>query len=204
MRIHGAAGRARHGCRSGRDARMAEQLLDRAQIRAALEQVGREGMAQGVRGDPARPPRPRTHLSRRRRRRRARRAVFRGARRTARAPRGARACDAPSRGSVASRAEPVHRSERGASSPLPVTRTASESKSTSPRSTDTISSARSPHEYASSNIARSRTRSGPRGNPVEQRRHLVAQHSREVGAALRRRQQVGGIVRGRAGGHQVG
>ena len=33
---------------------MAEQLLDRAQIRAALEQVGREGMAQGVRGDPAR------------------------------------------------------------------------------------------------------------------------------------------------------
>ena len=55
LRIHGAAGRARHGCRSGSwDARMAEQLLDRAQIRAALEQVSREGMAQGVRGDPAR------------------------------------------------------------------------------------------------------------------------------------------------------
>src|SRR3954468_18566658 len=40
------------------DTRMSEQLLDDPQIRAALEEMGREGMAERVRRDIAGEPRP--------------------------------------------------------------------------------------------------------------------------------------------------
>ena len=141
---------------------MTEELLDRSEVRTPLQEVGGERMTKrmgrhaAMLGELPHPElEPSAHV-----RGREAAAVPREKQRLR--PRLARQRSAaPSPGSAEAPSAPARRSAPAASSePLPTTRRLSDSKSIESVSRFTISSARRPHEYASSNIARSRASSG--------------------------------------------
>ena len=179
---------------------MAEQLLDRAQVRPALEQVGGEGVAQGVRRDAA-GERRLAHPARRGAgaRRRAR-AGGRAGRRTARSRRrsSSSAGRAPVRGSARARAGPARRSGRGAScrpcrGPARA-RSRSRGRSTSRFTISSAAQAAGVGELEHRAVAD--LERVARRDPLEQRPHLVgAEHPRQRRLALRGRQQLGGVLR---------
>ncbi len=124
-------------------------------------------------------------------------------RRAAAAP-GTRARVGPARGSARAPPARAHRpAPAGSSRPCPQPGRISRSKSIASRSSVTSSSARSPDEYASSNIARSRCSSGVtagiRSSSVPISSGL--QHPRELLRALGGGNQVGRVVLALAGLH---
>ena len=146
------------------DARMSEQLLYDAQVGPALQQVGRERVAQRVRGDPLREPGPR-----RGRADPLPRALPAAAGPRARRGRPGRRASAPARplSSRAGRTRAAYRASQSIASspmgtsrsrsPLPTTRTKPPSSERSSASRPSASLTRSPAAYSSSSSARSRT-----------------------------------------------
>ena len=168
---------------------MAQQLLDRPQVRAAVEQVRGERVAQGVGEIPPATAACRAHTRRRRRTSEvdSRRPDFErnSAARRRRRPRRARAARA--RGSARRRAAPPRRpGTMRVFEPLPSTRTSSASKSTEPTSRLTSSSARRPAgvgELEQRAVAQLERRRGR--DAVQQRGDLVgAQHARQLRGRL--------------------
>ena len=183
------------------DTRMAEQLLDDAQVGAALEQVRRERVAQRVRADPVgqtRPAWPRRltvaqacwRASRRPRSPEEQRTATDGLDVAEREQRGPRAVDPGTSQSSATSPTGTSRSL----SPLPMTRTNAPSSERSSRSSRSASLTRSPAAYSSSSSARSRRAArvagcAPRGGARPRRRQRLGQQPRlaRAGRGGRRR-----------------
>ena len=181
------------------DRGVAEQLLDRAQVRAAVQQVRRERVAQRVRRDaPAAPAAWRAHTRRRRRTSEveSRRPDFdRNSARVASARRRAPAGRAS--GSARARAAPARRSARSASCRPCPRRARARRRSRSRRGRGSRAPRRAGRRRrrartARGRAARARVSAGMRSSSAATSRGL--QHARQALLAARRGQQVGRVL----------
>ena len=182
----------------GADTRMTEQLLDDPQVRSALEQVGRERVAERVRRDPVAQAgscaAPRTTAN----------ACWRANRR----PRSPRNSGPPRAGVTwwsarsAGRASAIQRASQSSAmsptgtsrslSPLPMTRTKPPSVERSSRSSPSASLTRRPAAYSSS--SRARARRSVRPWRLEERLDLGDVEGLGQESRLARQVEVGGDV----------